>query len=182
MKVGIISDTHGDIEAWEKAMRLFEGCELILHAGDHLYHGAFNPVVPSYRPRELAEMMNDSPIPILHARGNCDSEVDQLALKDPILSPMVVCFLEGVKILVVHGHQKEDQEWVKTASGYGVDLLVRGHTHVPGIWRHGSLLVCNPGSPSLPKGREGATVAVLEDKEVSLLDLDGKVLNSGKLP
>ena len=39
MRVGIISDTHGGLKAWEEAIKgPFEGVELILHAGDLLYH------------------------------------------------------------------------------------------------------------------------------------------------
>lgn len=178
-----MSDTHGDPVAWRRAMDLFRGCDLILHAGDHLYHGAFNPVLPEYDPREMARQLNECPIPILHARGNCDSEVDQAALRDPILSPYVVCCLEGVRIMLTHGDGLDELELVERARGYGMDLLVRGHTHVHGIWEHGSLLVCNPGSPSLPKGDGIPSVAVLEEGAVRLFDLrDGSLISERKLP
>lgn len=172
MRIGLVSDTHGDPEAWRKAMRLLEGCRMILHAGDHLYHGAFNPVLPTYNPAELARLMNESPIPILHARGNCDSEVDQLAIKDPILSPYLWVHVDGLDIMVVHGHQAEEEELARQAAGYGAALLVRGHTHVYGIRRVGEVTVCNPGSPSLPKGEGVPTVGLLDGKVLSILELE----------
>lgn len=182
MRIGLISDTHGDAAAWRLALGIFDGCDLILHAGDHLYHGAFNPILPTYDPRQLAKEMNESPIPILHARGNCDSEVDEMALRDPIMSPYVFCRLEGVDILVAHGHTSQEAELVETAKGYGAHLLLRGHTHIHGIWEHPPLLVCNPGSPSLPKGDGIPSVAVLEDGKVTLRDLrDGSMLASRAL-
>ncbi|OFW55724.1 MAG: hypothetical protein A2W01_10415 [Candidatus Solincola sediminis] len=179
MKVGLISDTHGDVAAWRQALALFESCDLILHAGDHLYHGVFNPILKDYDPKRLADEMNQCPIPILHARGNCDSDVDQLAIADPIMSPYVLCEVDGLKIMVTHGDGMGDAGLVEMATGYSVQLLVRGHTHIHGVWNHGSLLVCNPGSPSLPTGNEIPSVGVLENGIVSILDLrnGGKLLN-----
>lgn len=183
MRIGLVSDTHGDPVAWRKAMRLLRDCELILHAGDHLYHGAFNPVLPTYDPQEMARELNDCPIPIMHARGNCDSDVDQLALRDPILSPYVICRLEGINIMLTHGDGMEEQELAELARRYGMRLLVRGHTHVHGIWEHGDLLVCNPGSSSLPKGDGIPSVGILEDGKVSVYDIEGgQVINSRPLP
>jgi putative phosphoesterase len=183
VKIGLISDTHGDAEAWRRAMGIFGACDLILHAGDHLYNGAFNPVLPTYDPKRLALEMNECPIPILHARGNCDSEVDQLALKDPIMTPYVFCRLEGLNILIVHGDAAEEMELVETARGYGAGLLVRGHTHIHGIWEHGDLLVCNPGSPSLPKGDGLPSVAVLESGKIILYNLrDGGEISRQVMP
>lgn len=183
MRIGLVSDTHGDPAAWRKAMRVLQDCELILHAGDHLYHGAFNPVLPTYDPQEMARELNGCPIPIMHARGNCDSDVDQLALRDPILSPYVICRLEGINIMLTHGDGMEEPELVELARRYGMRLLVRGHTHVHGIWEHGDLLVCNPGSPSLPKGDGISSVGILEDGKVGIYDIgNGQVINSRPLP
>ena len=183
MRVGLISDTHGDAAAWRRAMEILGACDLILHAGDHLYHGAFNPVLPTYDPRTLAAEMNACAIPILHARGNCDSDVDQLALRDPIMSPYVICRLEGKNIMLTHGDAMEEKELVETARGYRVSLLVRGHTHIHGIWEHPPLLVCNPGSPSLPKGDGIPSVAILEEGTVSLLDLgNGGIIVKRPIP
>ena len=183
MRIGLVSDTHGDPAAWRKAWQVLRDCELILHAGDHLYHGAFNPVLPTYDPRKMAQEFNDCPVPILHVRGNCDTDVDQLALRDPILSPYAVCRMEGVNIMLTHGDAMDEPELVEMARRCGMRLLVRGHTHVHGIWEHGDLLVCNPGSPSLPKGDGIPSVGLLEDRTVSLYDIrSGEPILSKPLP
>ncbi len=171
MRIGMVSDTHGDVEAWEKAMRLLEDCDWVLHAGDHLYNGAFNPVLSSYHPRRLAELINSCPVPMLHARGNCDSEVDTVALRDP-LSPLILARLGELQFLVMHGHTHDEDGLAALAERYRADVLVRGHTHQAGIRRRGSLLVVNPGSISLPAQGYPPTLAVLEEGRLRLLRLD----------
>ncbi len=170
MRIGMVSDTHGDVEAWGKAMGLFAGCDYILHAGDHFYNGAFNPVLPSYYPKQLVELMNESEIPILHARGNCDSEVDAFALRDPIV-PFVLTGLGDWRFLVIHGHQHDEAGLADLGARYGADVVLRGHTHHLGIQRFGSLLLVNPGSISIPMGGNPASAGVFEDGTVRILEL-----------
>ena len=51
MKVGIISDTHGSAGCWDMAYKnFFAGTDLILHAGDVLYHGPRNRLQDDYNP------------------------------------------------------------------------------------------------------------------------------------
>ena len=42
MKIGIISDIHGYPEKFINALTYFEHCDMILCAGDVLYHGPRN--------------------------------------------------------------------------------------------------------------------------------------------
>jgi len=80
MRIGFISDTHGGLAGWQEAMAgPFAEADLIIHCGDLLYHGPRNPMPKGYDPAALAQAMNASPAPLLIARGNCDSDVDQLA-------------------------------------------------------------------------------------------------------
>ncbi len=75
-RLGIISDTHGNLRAWQAALAVWGEVDMILHAGDVLYHGPKNPLPEGYGPRELSEAMNASPVPLLFAQGNCDAEED----------------------------------------------------------------------------------------------------------
>ena len=80
MKIGIISDTHGHEMAWAHACeRFFKGADLILHAGDVLYHGPRNPMKADYNPAGLVARINSCDIPVVIAKGNCDSSVDRAA-------------------------------------------------------------------------------------------------------
>ena len=88
MKFGIISDTHGHELAWADAVsKFFGGAEMILHAGDVLYHGPRNPRKTDYNPAGLVERINTSNVPVVIARGNCDSSVDESCLDVPICAP-----------------------------------------------------------------------------------------------
>jgi uncharacterized protein len=184
MRVGLISDTHGDASAWERALASMGDVELILHAGDVLYHGVFNPILETYEPKRLAGLLNDIAVPTLHARGNCDSEVDQMALDSPILSEFACARVDGRTVVVNHGHRYEDPELAGMASGGGHGIVLRGHTHVPGLSWTGGVLVINAGSPSLPKQEPPLpTAGVMDQSTVKIFEIDsGTVLMSEDLP
>lgn len=176
MIIGVISDTHGNALAWRKAMRLFEGADLILHAGDVLYHPPRFPVSGEYDLPALAELINSCPTPIVIARGNCDPEVYEEILDQPALSPYAFVQLEGLKIIVTHGHNLAAEGPAKLAEKYDADLLITGHTHMPMLEQIGKVIHLNPGSASHPKyEREGEfipTVGLVENGTIRVLKLD----------
>ncbi len=183
MRIGLISDTHGDPAGWERAIGALGSVDMVMHAGDVLYHGIFNPIVSSYDPRRLADILNSYPVPVIHARGNCDSEVDQLALNNHILSDFAFVFCDGLKILVTHGHKSTEEEIVKLASRSGINVIHRGHTHIPEIKTVGGVTLVNAGSCSLPKQPgEFPTAGYIEDGMVRILKLTtGDVYIEGKI-
>lgn len=173
MRIGFISDTHGDPVAWEKALKAFGDVDLLLHAGDVLYHGIFNPITPDYDPRRLVALLNDCPFPVVHARGNCDSEVDQLALDGHILSDFAFVSAAGKRILVTHGHKHTAEELARMGSRGRIDLVHRGHTHVPGMVVIEGVAIFNAGSCALPKQEGGVgTAGLLEDGVIAVLDIE----------
>ncbi len=177
MKIGIISDTHGDLFGWQKAIELLADCNYIIHCGDILNPGPFNPLPEGFNPLGLAEELNKSDIPILFVRGNCDSEVDTLAIKLPIQSPYLIFNWEELNLIAQHGHQEEAEDYYKTASTYKVKIAISGHTHIYDLQKKDGLLILNPGSPSIPKGSEIPTIALLDDKKVKVIDISsGKTL------
>ena len=42
MKIGVMSDTHGSLTYFEKALDLLKDCDVLFHIGDVLYHGPRN--------------------------------------------------------------------------------------------------------------------------------------------
>lgn len=170
MKIGVISDTHGDVQAWRNALKLFEGASFILHSGDVLYHGVFNPIIKTYDGKKLADELNNSPIPLIFARGNCDSDVDQLALKYPISSHVTETVLDGLNVLIHHGDKFSNKQ---LADKYKPNIIISGHTHVYGVSQYSDTIIVNPGSASLPKDPEKTpTVAVIEDRKIQIRNLD----------
>lgn len=177
MKIGIIADTHGNLTGWRQALELFGNVDLIVHCGDVLYHGPKFEPVAGYAPKALAEEINASEIPVLIARGNGDSDVDQLVLDIPLHSPYVFAQIEDLRLLVTHGHLQSPQELLSLARKWRIDLLCSGHTHVPMVHQEGEVLHVNPGTVTYPLSSEDAalqrrTCAVYEDGRVVHYDIE----------
>ena len=183
MRIALVSDTHGDATAWARAMEVLGDVDLISHAGDVLYHGIFNPITKTYDPRSLVETLNAVEAPMIHARGNCDSEVDQLALDNHILSDFAFASVDGIRILVTHGHKQTEEQLVKMARRAGVHLVHRGHTHIPQVTMVDGVMLFNAGSMALPKQEGGIqTAGLLEDGTLRVLDIGtGAVLLEGRV-
>lgn len=200
MKIGVISDTHGGAQGWRQAVAgPFVGAELILHAGDIFYHGPRNLMPPGYDPAALAQLINAAPAPVIIARGNCDSDVDQLVLDFPIQAPYALVVIEGLRIMVNHGTEFGLEDplpgLARLAAKYKLDVFVAGHTHTPTLQRAGGAIIMNPGSPALPKlapsaaegsrsgepvrqaqGRPQPTVGIIENQAARIVSLDGRTI------
>ncbi len=182
MKIGVISDTHGSAGCWAMAYNnFFHTTNLILHAGDVLYHGPRNRMTDDYRPAKLAEAIQQCPVPIIAARGNCDSEVDLSVLGLPMAYPYAFAFVNGKRIVITHGHLVETQEEKsEMAAKLRADIFISGHTHVPVLERIGRTIFLNPGSPSVSKREDGrSTFALMDEQHISIRDLyTGDILES----
>lgn len=181
MYIGIVSDLHGNLPGWERALAILQGCELILCPGDLLYHGPRFDPVSGYNPRGLAEAINACPVPLLIARGNADSEVDSLFVHQPVQSPYVFAAVEGKRILVTHGHLEPLEKLLELAQRWAIDLLVNGHFHSPHITQYNNLLHLNPGTLTYPMAKDPAlcrpTCARIVNGQAEILDLEtGEVL------
>jgi len=180
MKIGVISDTHGDLTGWRKVMEeIFSDVDMIIHVGDLFNYGPRNPMPEGFAPGELVQDMNALEIPLVAVRGNCDSDVDDMVVNFPLQSPFAVVQLGSLRIVVNHGDKLSDEEKLNLAKRWHVDIFISGHTHRAKLAREGEIVFLNPGSPSLPK--ENPTVALLEesDGEVDIKIVDvktGKVI------
>ncbi len=175
MKIGIISDTHGSEARWSLAYdKYLKKADLIVHAGDILYHGPRNPMLEDYNPALLAEKLNACPVPILAARGNCDSEVDAMVLNLPVQAPYGYAIVDGLRIVVTHGHLvPSEEEKDAMAAQLKADLFITGHIHVNVLEKRGQTIFLNPGSPSLSKREDGrSTIAMLANGKIEIIDID----------
>ncbi len=173
MRVVVVSDTHGSVVAWQSIVKLVGKNNLFLHLGDVLYHGPRNPLPDGYDPKTLAEELKDFRIDFV--RGNCDADVDIMVLGIPEIPKVAEQTFWDWKVLMVHGEDLDDE--IGFAKKHGVDVLLRGHTHIPKIEKKSGIIVVNPGSPSIPKGGFPPTFSVLDFEEnnltVQILGLDG---------
>ncbi|SDD41867.1 phosphodiesterase [Sporomusa acidovorans] len=173
MKIGIISDTHGCLDTWKHVFdTYFQGTDLIIHAGDVLYHGPRNAIPAEYNPKQLAEVLNNCPIPIITACGNCDAEVDSIVLNLPILSPYTYLMLNGLRIVVTHGHNLTEDAKQELAQRLKANIFITGHTHIAALAKHNETIYLNPGSPGMSKRPDGCgTVAWINDNKIEILDI-----------
>ncbi|HBI93928.1 MAG TPA: metallophosphoesterase, partial [Terrisporobacter glycolicus] len=59
MKIGIISDTHGDMRTIDKAIPYLSKCDLIIHAGDYIEDAEY--------------IYYSTDVKVKSVKGNCDS-------------------------------------------------------------------------------------------------------------
>lgn len=199
MKYLIFSDIHGSQTSCQKVVSFFEklNCDKIIILGDVLYHGPRNPLPQGHNPKGVIEILNSYADKIFCCRGNCDAEVDQMVLNFQVLSDFVQLFDDGLEIFCSHGHvyapvlnDGNKPAGCETASKspkfQGSGIFFYGHTHVSVLEKNQTgVVVCNPGSISLPKGGTQAGFAVLETKcagnvnhKISLYNIEGKVLKN----
>ena len=175
MKLFIISDIHGSLYYLKKVMEIFEKekCDKLVILGDELYHGPRNPLPKDYSPKEVIEILNGYRDKIIAVRGNCDSEVDQMVLKYPIMSDYSMIYLDGKRIYLTHGHIYNKDNPLPMSSG---DVLIYGHFHIPMIEQKDGMLFLNPGSISLPKNNSEHSFAILEKNKFTIKNLEETVI------
>lgn len=125
-----------------------EEADRLLLLGDILYHGPRNDLPEDYAPKKVIQMLNELRNDIFCVRGNCDTEVDQMVLKFPIMADYAVLTAGARLIYATHGHIYNNGNLPPIQSG---DILLHGHTHIPACEEHGTHTYINPGSVSIPK-------------------------------
>ena len=187
VKYLIFSDIHGSASACEKILQHFNNlkADYLVLLGDVLYHGPRNPLPQGHDPKKVAELLNAYADKIICCRGNCDAEVEEMVLKFPVLQSYSFIIDQGIRIFCTHGHiyapcRADGNIAVagsKIPSLSGLGAIFYGHTHVQVLEKNKSgLVVCNPGSISLPKENSPAGFATYENGLVALYNLDGELL------
>ena len=126
MELAIISDTHG--RPHRRLFQELDGVEHILHAGD------LGPL------DLLVELEAVAPVTVVP--GNTDG----FDVRDRFPEVARVT-LEGLQVVVTHGHQFGTPTPPALADAFpGAGLVVFGHTHRPVVERKGSRWFINPGS------------------------------------
>lgn len=173
LRIGIISDTHGDETVCRKIWQeYFNDVDLVIHAGDVLYHGSRNRVTEQYNPAALLDFLNNTAKPLLIARGNCDSDVDRFVLQHT-MAPFLFLQFGGLRIMVEHGDALglEKQYMAGMGRKYGLRLFITGHTHERLLLKEEGLVILNPGSPSLPKGDGIPSIALLHNNNLRIINV-----------
>lgn len=168
MKILIFTDSHSCNVSMACAVER-EAPDMVLHLGDHTDDA-----------RELQSVFPR--LTVCAVRGNndyFDREVPEHAVVTP----------DGVRIFLTHGHQeqvyvREGKLVAQLAREEGCGLAFFGHTHRMYLKRVNGVLVCNPGSISLPRGGPASygrlTVENGQPRLLELVNEDGKLLGLEK--
>ena len=173
MKVLIASDIHGSMFYAEELKRVIESeaPDIICLLGDFLYSGPRNPIREDYNPKAVVEILNNYADKIIAVRGNCDSDIDAEVLTFPLPRHNEVV-INNRRLVLTHG---DDMDLAKLNLKKG-DILLYGHFHRPQMAFSDGVLALNPGSLTFPKDDYPHTYMVLDEKEVQLRDLSGRIL------
>lgn len=151
MKLGIVSDTHDNLEKARTAVQFFnsENIDTVIHCGDMV-----SPFT--------AEIF-DSDFEFHYVRGNNDGEWN---LKQAIqefgnfYNNIAELEINGESFAVYHGTEEEIVQALVDSSNY--DYVLRGHTHKRKHEEQGNTVEINPGGIKLPSQDEQFSVAVLD--------------------
>lgn len=171
MKWLIASDIHGSAPCCRQLLQAFrrEGAQRLLLLGDLLYHGPRNDLPQGYAPKEVIALLNGMAEKISCVRGNCEAEVDQMVLDFPVLAEYCLLELGDRLVFATHGHHYNAENLPPLQPG---DLLLHGHTHIPGHWQREGIHILNPGSVSLPKAGSPKSYMTLERGEFLWKELE----------
>ncbi len=159
----IASDIHGDAACAKQLIEQYRrsGAEKLILLGDLLYHGPRNDLPEGYAPKQVIELLNELEEELLCVRGNCDTEVDQMVLKFPILADYAYLSDGRVTMLATHGHTYNTEQLLPMKKG---EILLHGHTHVPAAKPFGKdNWYINPGSTSIPKDNSPKSCILYEN-------------------
>jgi putative phosphoesterase len=183
MKLGLISDIHGDPVALELAWSYLTvmGADKIVCAGDLVGYGPLPDRVISFLQERSVEAVRGNHDRWALERGSgVRDEYGTATPSDDTLEflsnlPLFLVVSDGPKqVVVVHGSPRSDMEFLNAGpasrtmlraflSELNCDVLVSGHTHVPMWFRSREGIVVNPGSVvSMPVVDSSRTFAMLD--------------------
>jgi len=144
MKIGILSDSHGELDLAREAIRQMGEVDLILHAGD------------TYA--DLEALSKEYDIEMVGVRGNIGHPEKGAA--------ELVLELNGFRIFLVHGHKYDVKHNLMRlfyrAKELEIDVVVYGHTHLAMTANEDNILFVNPGSIGFPRGKYKNSYAILD--------------------
>lgn len=180
MRYFIISDIHGSPIYLKKALDIFKenNYDYLIILGDILYHGPRNKIPDGYNPQEVVALLNPLSQQIIACRGNCEAEVDQMLLSFPCLGDYHLIIDNNISLFATHGHKYTSNNF-PMMSGEKC-IFLSGHTHLWLLEEKENLIICNPGSITLPKENRAHTYATYENRTLCIMDFKGNCLSQLK--
>ena len=184
MKLGIISDVHGNAASLDRALALMPHVDEVLCAGDLVSSFRFsNEVVARLREIGARVVLGNHDLDVLAPHGE---RVRASAATDPTLLRWLAeqperldTQINGRRVTMFHavpeppyGYVYAETPRMQQWSGLGADFVIYGHTHRALLHRVDDTLVINPGSAGQPRdARNGfrSSFAVLDTQSGEVL-------------
>ncbi|MCH5153189.1 MAG: phosphodiesterase [Clostridiales bacterium] len=172
MKLFIATDLHGSAFYTERVIDKFNksNADMLILLGDVYNHGPRNPLPKDYAPMKVAEMLNAISAKVMSVQGNCDSDVDQMISKFPIV-PHNIIPLGKRRLFLTHGHIYNKHSLPMVSQG---DVVVYGHFHVNDCTVVDGVYCINVSSASLPK--DTSAYCIIDEQGATIYDFDDKVI------
>jgi putative phosphoesterase len=168
MKIGLISDTHGQRARTAQAIRLLQAADVqaVLHAGD---------VGDAEILAQLGAAFGLQGLPVHAVAGNVDGWDDAITrfpASEGVRMHVTSADLElgGQRVFMTHGHHHQLLEQAIAAGRH--NYVIHGHTHVRRDEQVGPTRVINPGAVQRSP-EPGVAVLDLADGRLTFLDLPG---------
>jgi putative phosphoesterase len=164
MKLGILSDTHNNVENTERALDILRerGAERLIHCGDLTTPGIV-ALFDGWRVDFVFGNMDKK-------RGSLKEAVD--ALPSASIGEVFEATLDGTRIVAYHGHDEDRLYGLIYQGGY--DIVLHGHTHRRRDDRVMGTRVINPGALGGTRHeRRSLCVLDLGSGSLEVVKLDG---------
>ncbi|WP_129114517.1 metallophosphoesterase [Halegenticoccus tardaugens] len=151
MQLGVVSDTHDNLDLVEAAVEFFEdeGVEAVIHCGDAVAPFSVGPF--------------DSSFDFYYVRGNNDGE---WALRSTVesfgtyLGQCGALDFGGVSVAAYHGTNAVLRNALADCGDY--DYVLHGHTHERAVEKRGETIRVNPGGLPIPDADDAFHVATID--------------------
>jgi putative phosphoesterase len=164
MELGVVSDTHDNLDAATAAVEAFEARDIdtVLHCGDFI------------APPLVSAAFGDSDLALHGVLGNNDGEldglertIDGLGGESHLHGRYATLEFDGLTVRMLHGDQGMDTVESEAQSGE-YDVVCYGHFHVAEHREVEGTQVVNPGAhfPTVPE--ENRSVAVIDTDDASV--------------
>lgn len=202
MRVGIISDIHGDIDGLQRGLSFLErlGVDTLICSGDLVDRGRDSAgVIDIIRERQIPTVMgnHDQSAPSIERSMRKNPQLRAMYSADPLTDAQMT-FLEslpqqlqfeweGVSVFMAHGSPWDVSTYItpnvltsvvrKVVNVAKTDLIILGHTHTPMIMETGAGVIINSGSLYRVHGRifefrRSCAVLELPAKTVTFYNID----------
>ncbi len=132
--IGIMSDSHDNLDAIRKAVKIFnkEEVDVVIHAGD---------LISPFTALEFRKL--DPELVAIYGNNDGEKEGLKVAYEEIcILEDFKEISVEGWKFSIIHGSNQAIVDSLAKCGKY--DAVIRGHTHKMEIL-NGETMIINPG-------------------------------------